>query len=937
MTTGRPTTTRPAGPSNASRHSADRGARRTAREILTGTTATLLLTASVVGLPVALYAVAGIPLPHHTPSPGQLTHALTQRDNGQLFLSALLVVAWAGWAAFSASVIVEATALVRGTAAIHLPGCALTQQAAASLLAAVALLVLSAPQSGPIHPAAPATAITTLTAWTAPQPGHPPTSYPGRVDTTSPLDSHAEDGPRYTVQRGDTLWSIAETHLGDPERWREIARLNYNVPQPDGGALTDSHWIYPGWQLRLRSDPATPRGAAHRPTHPGTSKTPAPPATQQAEPESSEPSVPAPTPTLPPSDGPTTTGSAAAPPTVERPTAAPSITLASGSEISAAFAAGVLAALSMARLRRRRDYRPAPPRPASIVPTPRPALALREVLLATRQRDEDRDETDDVPPTVVELPPAPTSTGTHVDRVPGTLEVGTRGGSTVTLGLTEWPSLVISGHARDAVVRCWLSSVVVDSGPYGAEIIGASATLDRLLPQLRDLIGCLRPVTDTDAVLTLLEAEQLRRTRLLADADVESVANLRALHAEDPLPIMIAVVDSIDPLRAARWGLLTATADRLGICILIIDTNEAGDGSGHAPGLGHLTVGADGTVVTAEPSSLREALDGVRLFTLTSAEALVLLEPVTVAAPDIAEAPRSEPVDADFPAEDSVRDLAQQLDRHVTPPPAPATPPRMSRRTTDAPPPVTVRLFGPPELRAWGRPIDVGLRDSARELLAWYVIHSDGAPAEAAIDAIWPDAPADRGSQRFWNALGNLRSRLRGPGGEHLDILTKIGDKYLPEIGAIDVDVWRFQAALSDAAYNGYRAREALAVAADLYRGEFAATADYLWVPTVREEFHRRALDTFVRLAELLDESGHGDAAIEILERAIALDPVAEDIYRRLIRLLGRAGRADAVSRLWAQLQGRLADIDLDPDPETVHLVRSCCAPAEAGTALRNR
>jgi DNA-binding SARP family transcriptional activator len=73
------------------------------------------------------------------------------------------------------------------------------------------------------------------------------------------------------------------------------------------------------------------------------------------------------------------------------------------------------------------------------------------------------------------------------------------------------------------------------------------------------------------------------------------------------------------------------------------------------------------------------------------------------------------------------------------------------------------------------------------------------------------------------------------------------------------------------------------------------------------------------------------------LERAITLDPIAEDIYRRLIRLLGRAGRADAVSRLWAQLQGRLADIDLDPDPETAHLVRSCRAPTAGGAALRIR
>lgn len=131
----------------STRHAAH-PARRTGREIATGLGAGLLLLAVVVGLPIALYTVTGIPWPHHTPSPGQLTHALTERDNGQVFLTALLVIAWAGWAVFTVSVAVEAAALVRGTAAVRLPGCASSQRAAATLLAAVAVLVISSPQLG---------------------------------------------------------------------------------------------------------------------------------------------------------------------------------------------------------------------------------------------------------------------------------------------------------------------------------------------------------------------------------------------------------------------------------------------------------------------------------------------------------------------------------------------------------------------------------------------------------------------------------------------------------------------------------------------------------------------------------------------------------------------------------------------------------------------
>jgi len=55
----------------------------------------------------------------------------------------------------------------------------------------------------------------------------------------------------HRVELRDTLWSIASDRLGSPLRWKEIAELNYNLRQPDGGALTAEHWIRPGWTLQL--------------------------------------------------------------------------------------------------------------------------------------------------------------------------------------------------------------------------------------------------------------------------------------------------------------------------------------------------------------------------------------------------------------------------------------------------------------------------------------------------------------------------------------------------------------------------------------------------------------------------------------------------------------------------------------------------------------
>jgi len=46
----------------------------------------------------------------------------------------------------------------------------------------------------------------------------------------------------YTVKKGDTLWNICKLHLGDGQKYKEIAKLN-NIKNPD--------LIYPGQVLRL--------------------------------------------------------------------------------------------------------------------------------------------------------------------------------------------------------------------------------------------------------------------------------------------------------------------------------------------------------------------------------------------------------------------------------------------------------------------------------------------------------------------------------------------------------------------------------------------------------------------------------------------------------------------------------------------------------------
>jgi DNA-binding SARP family transcriptional activator len=58
----------------------------------------------------------------------------------------------------------------------------------------------------------------------------------------------------HMVERGESLWSIAEAELGDARRWPEIHEANEGRTFEDGRTLDDPNLIWPGWDLLLPSD-----------------------------------------------------------------------------------------------------------------------------------------------------------------------------------------------------------------------------------------------------------------------------------------------------------------------------------------------------------------------------------------------------------------------------------------------------------------------------------------------------------------------------------------------------------------------------------------------------------------------------------------------------------------------------------------------------------
>ena len=207
-------------------------------------------------------AVAGIPvlLTWATPvvwegARGDLAHLLDRQDTGEVLVLMLLAAGWLAWLQFTTAVLIELPAQLRGRTARRRRLLGGSQRAAATLISSIVVLLpagtaMAAPNSA-----------TVPTAELAPGPTDSPTGEPSSTATAGNADSSSQTArpsgnePRtYTVRDtrpAESLWSIAETQLGDGQRWREIADLNDGRRMPDGSLFSANTFLQPGWVLLL--------------------------------------------------------------------------------------------------------------------------------------------------------------------------------------------------------------------------------------------------------------------------------------------------------------------------------------------------------------------------------------------------------------------------------------------------------------------------------------------------------------------------------------------------------------------------------------------------------------------------------------------------------------------------------------------------------------
>ncbi len=182
-------------------------------------------------VPTVLVTVVGDPLA------GGLGHAWRPAPRDALCL--LVLAAWVAWAACCTQLLRAVVAHVRSGEVGVRQGASVMDRLAARI--AFGVLALTA-VGGPLGLTAGAGAST------------PVAGAPGAAITAPRPVAPAAAASTYAVQPGDTLWHIADDHLGDGADWTMLAALNLGRDMGGGMRFVDPDQLGAGWHLRLPAD-----------------------------------------------------------------------------------------------------------------------------------------------------------------------------------------------------------------------------------------------------------------------------------------------------------------------------------------------------------------------------------------------------------------------------------------------------------------------------------------------------------------------------------------------------------------------------------------------------------------------------------------------------------------------------------------------------------
>jgi DNA-binding SARP family transcriptional activator len=242
------------------------------------------------------------------------------------------------------------------------------------------------------------------------------------------------------------------------------------------------------------------------------------------------------------------------------------------------------------------------------------------------------------------------------------------------------------------------------------------------------------------------------------------------------------------------------------------------------------------------------------------------------------------------------------------------------------PRPIKIYTLGRFSVLVDGKPLVFSGKAQKRPLELLKALIALGArdvPEARLMEALWPDTEGDLAKLSLNAAIHRLRKLLGA------DALVLQGGKLALDARVCWVDLWsveRTLTALADArrVQPGADSWPYCARLVALYRGGFLERElDTPWLLTARERLRSRFVRELQDAATALRESGQPERAIQCAEKALEAEPLAEELYRSLIRAQLAAQRpAEALSSFLRCQRMLVTHLGLEPTAETQALVQ---------------
>jgi DNA-binding SARP family transcriptional activator len=208
-----------------------------------------------------------------------------------------------------------------------------------------------------------------------------------------------------------------------------------------------------------------------------------------------------------------------------------------------------------------------------------------------------------------------------------------------------------------------------------------------------------------------------------------------------------------------------------------------------------------------------------------------------------------------------------------------------------------------------------------QSLLAYLVLHRDVPQQRQHLAFLfWPDAPEAQARNNLRQLLHQLRQAF--PAVEHF-LSADAHMLHWHPVMPFRLDVAEFEQTLTlaDAAtrrHDQHELQAALEQADNVYRGELLPGCYEEWILPERERLRQRHLQALEQLLRLFEARGDTVTAIRYAQRLLGLDPLSEDLYRRLMRLFAlNNDRASALHVYHTCVTTLQREMGVDPDPAT--------------------